>query len=217
MKNVFTQAFTNITSLFTPPAQKKRPRLAHQEGTYDSELAANKSARTWNRYPTTSPTSLVEADLAQQTGHTPSGLPLSRPAIAPAGSLEQLQLEFTKNLRSHQQQQAKAAAQQQPPVTSHQGPGPKEPQASSWQVVSQRPSPLSKVTYAHRGAGTFGSSFTGEGSGLKLLQDEPNSCWQKAAQERPQLPAHHQQAAPLAGQRLPGAMRSQVCLQCRLV
>ncbi|KAK9826046.1 hypothetical protein WJX74_007714 [Apatococcus lobatus] len=180
MKNVFAKAFTNISSLFTPPGLKKRSRLEHCEAS-QSETAgpAKKFAKTRHQASASQAYPLPEPDFAKQSGHTASGLPLSRPAICPVeSSPEPLQLERpSQHTTQHRQrQQAQPAAQQQVKAGVQHSSQRIARAQPAWQVTPQNPSPLSKITYADGDESTFGSNFTVEGSGLRHLEDEPGSC-----------------------------------------
>lgn len=188
MKNVFAKAFTNLSSLFTPPGLRKRSRVEHPEADQcGSDGPARKLAKTQGQAAALQAHQLSELDVPRQSGHTASGLPLSRPAICPAESIPEPsnllhQSSHQRQQRPKQQVQAQRAAQQQvkaqPQKTTQDH---LQPQSVSWHAMPKNPSPLSKTTNDEGDDSTFGSNFTVEGSGLKLLADEPASCWQPAA------------------------------------
>lgn len=198
MKNVFSKAFTNFSSLFTPPGLKKRSRAEHREaGQQDSEGPARKLVKTQGQAIASQAHQPSELDLPKQSGHTASGLPLSRPAICPADSVPE-PLHLAPNSRpqrqQRQRQQVQAQRAAQPQVKAqpqHTTQHKLQPQSISWHAMPKNPSPLSKTTYDDGDDSTFGSNFAVEGSGLKILEDEPASCWH---------PAANAQAQPTAGQ-----------------
>lgn len=197
MKNVFSRAFTNISSLFTPPAIRKRARTEDQSD-LASEAPSRKAARTLSG-PASAGDNNAANDFARELESAATDLPLSRPAVSPLGSLvpgvSPAQLDQKQGL-SHQHQQ-----HLQPQSVSNQAQSQHHhtfsPQPSSRHTAVKRPSPLSKVTYAAGTPSAFGSNFSVEGSGLKLLQGEPGSCWAGAAPAHAGIESRHlSQAAP---------------------
>ena len=175
MKNVFSRTFTNFSTLFTPPALRKRARV-EEPGEAATELPAHKAARTVSR-PASAGDNTAPNGFARELESVASDLPVSRPAISPLGALPLGQSDHKRaaSPQQHKQQlQSQIATNHEPCPQLYHTPA---SQPSSRQAAVKGPSPLSKVTYAAGTPSAFGSNFSVEGSGHRLLQDEPGSCW----------------------------------------
>ena len=174
MKNVFSRAFTNLSGLFTPPSLRKRARVDDQQDTV-SELPAPKAARIHSNTPLSARDNFTANGFAPHLDRAGSNLPLSRPAVSPLASPERLDLQKGPSQQQQQQQQ-----QLQFQVVRNRQSHSALPTASR-HTAAKRATPLSKVTYQADTPSAFGSNFSIEGSGLKLLHDEPGSVWQRPA------------------------------------